>query len=182
MQLSTILELATLGTCLLQPCVYIQEVPSGVRAIAGCATSIGLFVGRAPRGPTDRAIRLSSFADFERVFGGLDRRSFLGYSVRHFFDNGGRDTYVVRIVDAAAVAASVTTGALPLAARSAGTWGNAYRIRPTRRPAPDDARFRIEVIDHAHNETIIKNNKKLSMDASDPRYAPSVINGRSGFI
>ena len=40
---------------LLHPGVYIEEIPSGVRTITGVATSIALFVGWAPRGPTDRA-------------------------------------------------------------------------------------------------------------------------------
>src|SRR5262249_60341393 len=74
---------------LLQPGVYIEEIPSGVRAITGVATSIALFIGWAPRGPATRALRLTSFADYERACGGLDRRSLLGYSVRQFFDNGG---------------------------------------------------------------------------------------------
>ena len=39
------------------PGVYIEEVPSGVRTITGVATSIALFIGWAPRGPTDRAVR-----------------------------------------------------------------------------------------------------------------------------
>jgi phage tail sheath protein FI len=171
-----------MGISLLQPGVYIQEVPSGVRTITGVATSIGLFIGWAPRGPTDRAVRLSSFADYERVYGGLDVRSYLGYSVRQFFDNGGRDTYVLRLADAAAVAASAVTGALTISANSPGTWGNSYRIRTVRRPSPDDARFRIEVVDHAHNDAIVESYENLSMDDADPRYAESVINGRSGFI
>ncbi len=79
---------------LLQPGVYIEEIPSGVRTITGVATSIALFIGWAPRGPTDRAVRLTSFADFERTYGGLDRRSLLGYSVKQFYDNGGADAYV----------------------------------------------------------------------------------------
>ena len=55
------------------PGVYIEEIPSGVRTITGVATSIALFIGWAARGPTDRAVRLTSFADYERQFGGLDR-------------------------------------------------------------------------------------------------------------
>jgi phage tail sheath protein FI len=35
---------------LLQPGVYIEEVPSGVRTITGVATSLTAFVGRALRG------------------------------------------------------------------------------------------------------------------------------------
>ncbi len=92
---------------LLQPGVYIEEVSSGVRTISGVATSITLFVGWAPRGPTTRALRLTNFSDYERAYGGLDARSLLGYSVRHFYDNGGADAYILRIAD--------TTSATPAA-------------------------------------------------------------------
>jgi len=37
------------------PGVYIEELPSGVRTITGVATSIGAFIGWAPRGANDRA-------------------------------------------------------------------------------------------------------------------------------
>ena len=53
------------------PGVYIEEVPSGVHPITAVATSITAFIGRALRGPVDEAITITSFADFERIFGGL---------------------------------------------------------------------------------------------------------------
>ena len=56
------------------PGVYIEEVPSGVRPITGVATSITAFIGRALRGPVDEAITITSYGDFERIFGGaVDR-------------------------------------------------------------------------------------------------------------
>lgn len=79
------------------PGVYIQEVPSGVRTITGVSTSIGAFIGRASKGPIDKAVRLLSYADYERNFGLPHARSDLARSVRMFFDNGGTDCYVVRI-------------------------------------------------------------------------------------
>ena len=63
-----------MAVALTYPGVYIQEVPSGVRTITGVATSITAFVGRAAAGPTDEPVTLTSFADYERRFGGLDRR------------------------------------------------------------------------------------------------------------
>ena len=54
------------------PGVYIEEIPSGVRTITGVATSIAAFLGRAPRGLTDKPVTINSFGDFERQFGGLD--------------------------------------------------------------------------------------------------------------
>ena len=73
------------------PGVYIEEIPSGVRTITGVATSITAFVGRAAAGPTDEPVTLTSFADFERRFGGLDVASPMSYAVREVFNlNGGK--------------------------------------------------------------------------------------------
>src|SRR5258708_38770216 len=86
------------------PGVYIEEIPSGVRTITGVATSITAFVGRALRGPTDKdtnktnkALTINSFADFERIYGGLWTESTLGYAVREFFLNGGSQAIIVTL-------------------------------------------------------------------------------------
>jgi phage tail sheath protein FI len=69
--------------------------------IAPAPTSIALFIGWAPSGPTDHAVRIASFADYEAAFGTLnDPRSLLGYALYHFFDNGGTDAFALRIVGA----------------------------------------------------------------------------------
>jgi phage tail sheath protein FI len=52
------------------PGVYIEEVRSGVESIAGVATSITAFIGRARRGPDDEPKTINGYADFERLFGG----------------------------------------------------------------------------------------------------------------
>ena len=79
------------------PGVYIEEIPSGVRTITGVATSITAFMGKAVRGPTDVPATNTSFADFERQFGGLHRDMTLGYAVRDFFRNGGGQAVIVRL-------------------------------------------------------------------------------------
>ena len=79
------------------PGVYVQEIPSGVRTITGVATSIAAFIGRALRGPTNKAVTITSYADFERVFGGLWVESMLGYAVRDFYLNGGSTAVIVRL-------------------------------------------------------------------------------------
>ena len=55
------------------PGVYINELPSPVHAITGVATSIAAFIGYTPRGIDNRAQAIFSFADFERLYGGLSR-------------------------------------------------------------------------------------------------------------
>jgi Bacteriophage tail sheath protein len=61
-------------------------------------------VGRTLRGPVDRAIFIKSFAEFQHTFGGLWQPSPLGYAVEQFFDNGGREALVVRVVNGARAA------------------------------------------------------------------------------
>jgi uncharacterized protein len=64
--------------------------------IAGVATSITAFIGRAPRGPTGALGVVNAFADFERLYGGLWAQSTLGYAVAQFFLNGGSQALIVR--------------------------------------------------------------------------------------
>src|SRR2546428_12433127 len=79
------------------PGVYIEDLPSSVHSITGVATSITAFIGRALRGPTDQPVRIHSFAEFNRTYGGLWADSTLGYAVYHFFLNGGSDAVIVRV-------------------------------------------------------------------------------------
>ena len=109
------------------PGVYIQEIPSGVRTITGVATSIAAFVGRAARGPVNTPTTITSFGDFERIFGGLWVLSRLGYAVRDFYQNGGTTAIIVRLAhtDAAKAAIPLPGGPPTLTAASEGAWGNA---------------------------------------------------------
>jgi uncharacterized protein len=79
------------------PGVYVEEVPSGVRTIAGVPTSTTAFIGRARRGPTNLPVVLNSYGDFERRFGRLWNDSTLSFAVRDFFLNGGGQAVVVRL-------------------------------------------------------------------------------------
>ncbi|MFM0053355.1 phage tail sheath family protein [Caballeronia grimmiae] len=164
------------------PGVYIEEVSSGVRTITGVATSIALFIGWAPRGRIDRAVRIASFADYERLFDGLDQRTKLGHAVKQFFDNGGSDAYIVRLADPVATPSSAVIGDLTITASSPGAWGDGYAARTTRRPAPDDARFALDVLDTNNGNAVVESFQNLSMDPGDQRFAESVINDRSAFV
>ncbi len=123
------------------PGVYIAEVPSAVHSIAGVATSVAAFVGWAAQGPTNSAVMVESFMDFQRQFGGLDARSLLGYAVSHFFTNGGQQAYIVRLAQATAATGTATTtataagltmtvagGTLVWAAKGTGASGNGLGV------------------------------------------------------
>ncbi len=170
------------------PGVYIEEIPSGVRTITGVATSIAAFVGWAKKGPTDKAQRILSWQDYERQFGGLDIRSPLGYAVYSFFANGGRDAYVIRLVDDTAVAAhQAIDGKLTLTAMSPGEWGNHYGFKTLIR-SDDATKFRLQVL-YFNNITdtddlgvVVESFENISMDPNDRRFAVKVINEDSNII
>lgn len=114
------------------PGVYIEEVPSGVRTITGVATSITAFIGRAKRGPVDEAKIINSFADYERIFGGLDLNSAMSFAVRDFYLNGGSQAIIGRLYEApeeGAASAIITVETLSLLAANQGSWGNMLRVR-----------------------------------------------------
>lgn len=71
------------------------------QSISRLSTARTAFVGRTLRGPVNQPIFVKSFADFQQVFGGLWQPSLLGYAVEQFFDNGGREALIVRVVNGA---------------------------------------------------------------------------------
>ncbi|HZK51267.1 MAG TPA: hypothetical protein VFD47_06870 [Actinomycetota bacterium] len=107
------------------PGTYIEEVPSGVRTITGVATSITAFIGRTYRGPVNDPVRLRSFDDFARTFGGLWTHSTVGYAVQHYFLNGGSDAIIVRVhngATAATIDLEASDDMLILGATAEGRW------------------------------------------------------------
>jgi hypothetical protein len=81
--------------------LQVEEDRGPDHAIARLGTARTAFVGRTLRGPVNRPILLTSFTEFQHVFGGLWQPSPLGYAVEQFFDNGGREALIVRVVNGA---------------------------------------------------------------------------------
>ncbi len=91
----------------LAPGVYVEETSFRAKSIEGVSTSTAGFVGPARYGPINDVPELvTSFAEFERVFGTADPLDFgesepahnhLALGVRAFFDNGGRRVYIARL-------------------------------------------------------------------------------------
>jgi uncharacterized protein len=173
------------------PGVYIEEVPSGVRTITGVATSITAFVGRALRGPVDDPLRIFSFADYERSFGGLWADSTMSFAVNQYFQNGGSDAIVVRVHNAALTG----TAAVPLAAGGPATFSAAYpgawaaklRIRVDLDLDPDvvsantpNTMFNLRVKDLASGATELHRN--VSITATHPRFATAVLKAGSKLL
>jgi len=97
----------------------VEEVSGPDQTIVPLGCARAAFVGRTLRGPVNRPVLLTSFAEFQHTFGGLWQPSPLGYAVEHFFDNGGRETFVVRVVNGArAVSVTLRAGGQRLILRA----------------------------------------------------------------
>ncbi|HEY5559320.1 MAG TPA: hypothetical protein VIK49_06295 [Steroidobacteraceae bacterium] len=81
--------------------ILVHEEAGSGQTIAEAPTAITAFVGRCLRGPVNRAVQLASFADYQRIFGGLWQPSTLSYAVEQYFEHGGRTAVVVRVANGA---------------------------------------------------------------------------------
>ena len=140
----------------LAPGVYIEETSFRPKSIEGVSTSTAGFVGPARYGPIQGEPELlTSFADFERIYGGLDplvfqadgdeleMHNYLAQGVRSFFEEGGKRCYVARIYDGDGGRASATLGggsldtrAVTVSARHPGRAGE-VPVRFTMRIGPN---------------------------------------------
>ena len=110
------------------PGVYIDEVTSA-GVIAGVGTSTAAFIGPALAGPIGLPTRISSFDEFLSNFGQLQpdgsffpyiltpRLFYLAHGVRSFYDNGGRQAYIVRVGTAVSAAWDVSNANAEVAFR-----------------------------------------------------------------
>jgi phage tail sheath protein FI len=176
------------------PGVYVQEAPSGVRAITGVATSITAFVGRTLRGPTDDPVVVNGFADFERRFGGLWSGSRLPFAVRDFYLNGGSQAVIVRLyraeegAGAKPAAATLSVNGLDLVAAAPGAWGNRLRARvdhDTRDPDPSlgegtSTLFNLYVRDDGTGT--IEEFRNVAVADGHPRRIDEVLAGESNLV
>ncbi len=104
----------------LAPGVYVEEVSFRSKSIEGVPTSTTGFAGMTAYGPvryeggpaTTEPRLVTSFAEFERIYGGLqdlllgadptttgtdERDGYLAHAARAFFNNGGKRLYVSRV-------------------------------------------------------------------------------------
>ncbi|MFW9918567.1 MAG: phage tail sheath family protein [Candidatus Thorarchaeota archaeon] len=95
------------------PGVYIQEVPTVARTIAGVSTSITVFIGLASAETSNplKPKRIVSYQEYEREFGPPHPNSDLASSVRMFFQNGGSVCYIINIIDDAVFASNTVKSA-----------------------------------------------------------------------
>lgn len=126
----------------LHPGVYVIEEPAQP-TIVGVSSTTGGFVGVSRWGPANQKVLISSYKQFEDLFGGPFKISGvyqqLAFAVRAFFSNGGASCYVVRSIDEGSGSpAAKATGTLSgstdatfaaVSARYEGARGNLLQVR-----------------------------------------------------
>lgn len=122
----------------LAPGVFVEETSFRQKTIEGVSTSTTAFVGPTRFGPeSGEPPLLTSFSEFERIYGGLDQLQFdseesthnyIAHAVRGYFEEGGRRLYVARVVDEMAQRATAEVADSPsiisFEARHSGAAGN----------------------------------------------------------
>lgn len=115
------------------PGVYYRHADTAAPAVSAIRTDVAGFVGIASRGLVGVAMPIESWRQFRAHYGGFTGSAFLAYSVRGFFENGGRRCWVVRCASddplmgagyAAVTLRSASRDVWQLAASSPGVWGN----------------------------------------------------------
>jgi hypothetical protein len=95
-------------------------------------SSQAFFIGLAQRGPVDEAVLVTSLAEFEESFGPYVTYANLHPTVQTFFEEGGTQAYIVRVVgpDAASATLNLNEGGvggsdcITLTANGPGTWAH----------------------------------------------------------
>ena len=86
----------------MSPGVYIEEIETGAKPIEGVNTSTTGMVGLTQKGPLNQPTLVTSFSEFQRLFGGYLDTSYgdyryLPHAVEGFFQNGGKRVYINRV-------------------------------------------------------------------------------------
>jgi phage tail sheath protein FI len=169
------------------PGVYVEEIPSGVRAITGVATSITAFVGYTRKGEPDKAVPISSFAEFERLYGGLDRNSPVSYAVNQFYANGGTQALIVRVAASTQTANWELHDATPvpvldISASSPGAFGNNIRLSvDSANSSNPDGNFNLMVL-QIPDAQVVETHRNLNLNSNSSGFAASVVNNASSLI
>lgn len=139
------------------PGVYVEEKSTGSKSVEGVSTSTAGFLGQTVRGPVEPQL-ITSYNEFERIYGSSPKESDLDVAVNGFFKNGGSRCYVGRVTatDPNDVATRTLidddkNGVVELEANGPGDWGSnvAVIVRDSQHPDQFDMIVRYWSCDRA---------------------------------
>lgn len=186
------------------PGVYVTEKPLQNLTQQPTGGTAAVFFGEAARGPEEARL-ITDWPSYRRVYGELNNTYDLGYAVYHYFANGGRNAYVVRVAAATSATASVANGVLynpdgvgdakmfDVDAKSKGTWGNGLQvfIEASAQEGGSAVSGLTETTDDAHGTftVVVKLDGSeverwpaVSLDPASSRYVSTIVNNYSEYI
>lgn len=177
---------------ILRPGVYVEETLNPVAPVVGPASeTVAAFIGANDRGPSTPTL-VSSWSQYTNLFGTWNTTASndLPLAVYMFFANGGSNAYVSRVLGSGAASASRTLddrdttpdATLTLTAVNQGTWGNNINVSVTNSALANH--FDLTVFYGGTTAAfVVETFTDLTMaDATDARYAVSVINASSKYV
>ena len=177
------------------PGVYVEEVPSSQKVLSAAPTAVAAFVGFTERAPQDDpkdpdglAPRLvTSWSQFEQLYGGFAANCMLPLSVYGYFQNGGQIAYICRVPNQRP-AGEPSRAALPAADRALGlplvvtsnepdaelsiTIENEEQADDAEGPAP----FTLRIVEKGEE---VESFPSLTLGPKDERNAAKVVNATS---
>lgn len=179
-----------------RPGIYISEVllPAPITNSI-TAQAAGMVAAPFGQGPTEVTL-VTSWYEFTKIFGGYNSLFPATFSVGLFFQNGGRELYVKRILGQGAVAA---TGVVPrasgagtvltLTCKNKGTDGNNFRVQLSGGSVVDTYTVAIYKEGIAGTSTSITDDVLIEQyenlvfnSTTSNSYAPTVINSVSSLF
>lgn len=193
-----------------QPGVYITEGPFSTTTSVGPTVTPTAFLGTVARGPEVPTL-IDSWNQYKTLYGELTNSSHLGYSVYHFFANGGRSAYITRVTASAAVKAKsagvagtisgsavnpAAGGMFEFRAKSKGTWANWVAAGSS----SAEKGLKVYLLTGARDGTLaggtpltfsilvyfngieVERWTEVSLDPDSSQYAPTIVNNYSNYI
>lgn len=172
----------------LTPGVYIEEIDIGPKPIEGASTSTAGFVGATEKGPLDPRL-VTNFEQFQRIYGGYIKESYLTYAVDGFFRNGGSRCYIARIIGKGAEESNMSLvwkgAAISLVAKGPGAWGDKISVM-IEDGSIDSSLFKLSIAygkkPGGVEPRIVEIFDNISADESSSNYYMKSITGISNFI
>lgn len=182
------------------PGVYVTESPLVNNARrASSAQSTAVFFGTAPRGPMEATL-IDSWSGFKSYYGDITPGHELGYALYHYFANGGRDAYIVRVLHTSGSGSLATTSSLVMPyypngegaasltlfeaeAKSPGSWGTDLSVVLTQGVvlASSSVVPTFNLLVYLDGVEVERWNE-VSTDPANSRYVKTVVNTYSKYI
>jgi phage tail sheath protein FI len=121
------------------PGVYTQQARSSAVPVVAAASDICGIVAQMQKGPPNRPIKIDGLAEMLAIFGTYVSGVYGAHAVRQYFEQGGREIYISRLVGASGTVKasrqlqnSTPTNSLLAEAFSVGDHGNALSVKHER--------------------------------------------------